>query len=385
MKITVVSFNPERAANLAQLVRTSGTGLDVEFEVRVKAIDLKAQLSAIAQVNAPKLLVLDAADMEALDAVDQLTAVGIETLVISSDTSSAFLMRAMQVGVREVVTDDTTLQAAVQRLTRKRLSATKQGEVIAFTACKGGCGTSFLAANFAHVLSTRGDNKTVALIDLDLQYGDILMLLSDKRAASDIASAARSISRLDADLLRSIMVSVSGTLSVLAAPAELSHSLEVKATHVEAIIKQASQLFDYVVLDVGRSINSISLAAMDLASHVFPVIQLTLPQVRDAKRLQAQFRSLDYPAEKVHWLVNRYVKGDEITIDSFEQALGIKGISTVPNHYSSVSAAVNQGVPVSQLSRSNPVSRALNELAQATFPSEVVKKKEKWISGLFAS
>ena len=45
---------------------------------------------------------------------------------------------------------------------------------------------------------------------------------------------------------------VSGTLSVLAAPEDLSQALEVKAAHVEAIIKQARQMFDFVVLDVGR-------------------------------------------------------------------------------------------------------------------------------------
>jgi len=111
-------------------------------------------------------------------------------------------------------------------------------------------------------------------------------------------------------------------------------------------------------------------------------VQLSLPQVRDAKRLRNLFRSLEYPPQKIHWLVNRYQKGSDITLESLEQTLGTKGMTTIPNHFSGVSASVNQGVPIDRLSRNNPVAKALLELAQSIAPVEK-GKKDTWLSSLF--
>ena len=385
MKIKVVSPNAERAEQMAKVVRASGAGLEVHA-----ATAALTGLPAVINGSRSALLILDGVDASGLDAISRLaqTHPDVETIVISAEQSPAFLLKAMQAGVREVLpppVNAPALQAAVQRITRKRRPAApaRQGEVLAFMACKGGSGASFLAANLGHILSAR-DGRSVALLDLDLQFGNALLMLSDQRAASDVAEVARNIGRLDAELLRSAMVQVSDTLSVLAAPDELSQALEVKAAHVAAIIQLARQSFDFVVLDVGRSIDALSLQALDLAARIFPVVQLSLPQVRDAKRLRGLFRSLDYPPQKIHWLVNRYQKGSDITLESLQLALGAQAITTIPNHYSGVTASVNQGVPIDRLSHNNPVARALLELAQSVAPVEG-GKKDTWFGSLFGN
>ena len=386
MKIKVVSANAERAEQVAQLLRAGSSGLDVNT-----ATGSVAGLPAFINGSRPSLLVLDGANASELDALGVLNHAhpDLETIIISAEQSPAFLMKAMQMGVREVLPpplNGPALQAAVQRIAHKRKPAevARHGEVLAFMACKGGSGASFIAANLAHILSSNGDRK-VALIDLDLQFGNALLLLSDQHAVNDVAEVARNIGRLDADLLRSAMVQISPTLSVLAAPEELSQALEVKATHVEAIVKQARQMFDYVVLDIGRSIDSVSLKALDLSASIFPVLQLSLPQLRDAKRLRTLFRSLEYPPNKIHWLVNRYQKAGEITLESLQHTLGTKVVTTIPNHFSGVNASVNQGIPIDKLSHGNPVAKALNELAQSIAPIESSGKKDGWLSSLFGS
>jgi pilus assembly protein CpaE len=385
MKVKVVSPNVERAEQVAQMVRSSDPGLDV-----LAAAAPHSGLHALINGSRPGLVILDGVDAPGLDAIGLFTNAhpDIDTIVISSEQSPAFLIKAMQAGVREVLPpplNEPALQAALQRVTRKRkpADAVQLGELFVFMACKGGSGASFLAANLAHVLSTR-DGRTVALLDLDLQFGDALLMISDHRAGSDVAEVARNIGRLDAELLRSAMVQVSPTLAVLAAPLDLSHALEVKASHVAAIIRQARQMFDFVVIDVGRSIDAVSLQALDLATKIFPVLQLSLPQVRDAKRLNGLFRSLEYPADRVHWIINRHQKAGDITLESVEHSLGLKGSTRIPNHFSSVNASVNQGVPIDKLSRSSPVARALHELAKSVAPAlDSSKRDSTWLSSLF--
>jgi pilus assembly protein CpaE len=383
MKIKVLSANADRARTMADMVRTSGPGMDVH-----SGSGTVANLLTAVNGSRPDLVLLDDVDSAGLDAIARLTQQqpDVELIVLSAVQTPEFLLRAMQVGVREVLPellDSSTLQAAVRRAARKRAgnAPAPKSMVLAFMACKGGSGASFLAANLAHVLSRR-DGRSVALLDLDLQFGDTLLMLSDQRTNSDVAEVARNIARLDADLLSTAMVQVSETLSVLPAPAELSQALEVKVAHVQAIIRQAREMYDFVVLDVGRSIDALSLTALDHADRIFPVVQLSLPQARDAKRLRDLFRSLEYPPSKIQWIVNRYQKGGEVTLDAMEQALGSNTLVTVPNHYAAVSASVNQGVPIDQLAPKNAVTRALHDLAAAVAPMEV-RKKETWLSSLF--
>lgn len=386
MRIKVVSASEERAERVADIVRGSGPGLDV-----LSAAAPIGCLNKAVNGSRPALLVLDGVDAKGLETIGEYTQgrPDVETIIISSDQSPAFLLKAMQVGVREVLPPSLAapaLQAAVQRVARKHkpmVVPVEPGAVLAFMSCKGGSGATFLAANLAHALSLR-DGRSVGLIDLDLQFGDALLMLTDRAPTSDVAEVARHVARLDAELLRSAMVPVSGTLSVLAGPKDLTQALEVQAEHVDAIIGQARQMFDFVVVDVGRAINAVSLRTLDLAGTIFPVLQQSVPNVRDAKRLRELFDSLDYPAQKIRWLVNRHQKGGDITLEAMAQSLGAASLTTVPNHYGGVMASVNQGVPIDQMARGNPVSRALLALAQQIAPAERVRK-DGWLSTIFGN
>ncbi len=384
MKIKVIAPQRARADELAKSLVGATPGAEI-----LSAPSVAGGLLTAVNGSRPNLLVLEGIDGSTLDALSQLqlTNPDVDAIIISDQQTPQFLMAAMKAGVREVLpspVDNNALWAAVQRIARKRgatQAPVKHGQVLAFMSCKGGNGSSFLAANLAHILAHRGE-QTVGLLDFDLQFGDSLLMLTDQRATSDVAELSQHLARLDTSLLRASMVAISPTLSVLPAPADLTQALEVKANHVEAIIKQARQAFDFVVVDVSRSIDAVSLKVLDMADQIFPVLQLTLPNIRDAKRVRDLFRSLDYPAHKVHWVINRYQKGGDITLESFEQALGAKDSFTVPNHHASVIDSVNRGIPIDTAARNSPIAKALHQLAQRIAPLEAATK-QRWLSSMF--
>jgi pilus assembly protein CpaE len=275
--------------------------------------------------------------------------------------------------------------AAVQRQARKRPAAAatpeSRGEVLAFVSCKGGSGATFTAANLAYVLAAGGQRR-VALIDMNLQFGDALLFVSSDQPGSNVADLARNIQRLDSDLLLSAMVSVAPGLHVLAAPEDPAQASDVLPEHVRAIVELAKSMFDIVVIDTGRSLSTVSLQALDLADQVYAVLQLTLPFIRDGKRLRDIFRSLDYPEKKIHWVVNRYEKNGQITLDDLKKTLGITEIITLPNQYEVVAASVNQGVPVAKVAPNSAVARALRDWALRIAPP-VDKPRPGWLYGLF--
>jgi pilus assembly protein CpaE len=128
----------------------------------------------------------------------------------------------------------------------------------------------------------------------------------------------------------------------------------------------------------------VTLQALDQADRVYAVLQLTLPFIRDGKRLREVFRSLDYPARKIYWIVNRYEKDSQLTLEDLARTLGIEQLITLPNQYDVAAASVNQGVPVERIAPTSAITRALRELAQRIAPRSE-KDRGRWLSALFRS
>jgi pilus assembly protein CpaE len=136
-----------------------------------------------------------------------------------------------------------------------------------------------------------------------------------------------------------------------------------------------------VILDIGRAFNPVSIKALDRCNIIFPIMQMTLPFIRDAKRLNNVFKSLGYSTEKIRLLVNRYEKNSDISLEDVEQTLGAKVYKTVPNSFNTVAASVNQGVPLIKMAKNNPVAKCIQDLSQ-TLVQEQIAVTEGWWSRL---
>lgn len=337
----------------------------------------------------PDVLVIDPATTEALTPIEVLTQrrPDIDVLLVSAETSAAFLMQAMRAGVREVLpapASDEALQGVFGRILLKRnqLAGMRgDGKVFVFISCKGGAGATFVSSNLAYAMAvSRG--ARVALVDLNLQFGDAVMFVSDHRPPSNLGEVAHEIHRLDASMLSAAMLEVRPDFHVLASPDDPAHAPDVKREHVEAIIRLARRNYDYVFVDVARTLDAVSLQALDMADLIFPVVQLTLPFVRDSKRLADVFRSLDYPAERVRMIVNRYSKGGEISLADLEQACGEKVYWSVPNSYVAAASSVNLGVPIVHGQPGDAISHELLAMAADLAPGALQPGKRSWLGRL---
>lgn len=389
MKIRLITPHPDHADGW----RAALAGADPHCQVAAVARALH-EVNALVNGSVPDVVVVEATAPEDFKVLETLAGghPEIDYVLVGGELSSELLLRAMRVGVREVLPAGAAgadIVAAVQRLTAKRRSAetraqpaARRAETIGFLSSKGGSGATFVAANLAHLLANEGaDGRRVALIDLNLQFGDAALFVTSERPASNVAELARNIHRLDADLLQSAMTQVTPGLWVLAAPEDPAHSADVTPQHVQAILRTAAGMFDYVVIDVGRSLSALTLAALDRCDRLYAVLQLTLPFIRDARRLYELFHTLDYPASKVHWIVNRHHKGGDISLDDLKKALPALRCATLPNQYDVVAASVNQGVPVQKLAPSSAISRALREIAHEIAPA-TAPARSGWLSGL---
>jgi pilus assembly protein CpaE len=384
MKALVITRDNQLAAELA----TQGAARVPPLEVMSTRLCLRDALER-APSGMPELVVVDASEPDAAEA-DLLErsckhyAAASFLLLTRGTHHEGLLIRAMRAGVREVLPLPLVHRALHETLDRLGAASVLQrdGKLLAFVACKGGSGATFISTNFAYALASLARRKVV-LLDLHGQFGDAALYVSDQQPAMTLADVCAQISRIDGPFLDSCLVHVTDGFGVLAAADDPAQAAAVKPDQIDTILRVARQHYDYVVLDVGRQIDAVSLRALDNADAIYPVLQLSLPDIRDARRLLDIFRALGYPAEVTRLIVNRFEKGGRLRLHDLQTALGTEVLHTVPNDYAAASDSVNQGVPVLQLARASAVARSLAELVEVVTAQRVPEPKPGLLGRLF--
>ncbi|MFM1991880.1 MAG: hypothetical protein RJA99_4837 [Pseudomonadota bacterium] len=371
--------------------------LEREYGSIVATVRASAQVGGVAELVAalqrgdvglavaelPELGETEFARIEAALAARDPTAL----VLVTPRMSAEGLLRAMRAGVREVVLPDSppdSLAAAIRRQL-ERLSVTvsreRRGKVLAFMPAKGGSGATFLAANLGYALSVH--DQRVATIDLNLQFGDLALFLTERKPGSDVAEVCRDIDRIDGPLLESSMVHASERQWVLAAPASPERAVDVSPDAVGRLIDVARKHFDTVILDLGRVVDAVTIRALDEADLVYVVIQHTIPTLHDARRLLALLGGLGYPADKLQVVANRLEKNAAIGAAEVRKVLGCDVSVFVPNSYAAVAGAINRGEPILRVTPKDPVARSLAEWSDALVPRPA--RQTGWLRGLFGA
>jgi pilus assembly protein CpaE len=368
MKIAAISPNTAHLDEIAGVLQAKGHVTSL-FEGG------KSRMREVAEREEPDLMLVDGmcCDVAELAQVEYITThhPSLAVILLCSTHTPEFLINSMRAGVREVLPSPATapaLEAAVDRVAAKLVGAQarKIGKILAFMPCKGGAGATFLVTNLGWQLAEKA--KSILLIDLNLQFGGALSFVHDGKAPSTLADVAKDISRLDASLLAASSVKVAPNFSVLAAPEDLAQAMEVKPEHVDAILALAVTQYDFVLLDVPRSLDTVAIKALDRAWRIFPVLQASLPDLRNAAKLLGAFKSLGYPQAKTELIVNRFDKSNDIGLDQVKRSLGSVRLNTVPNSYREVNASINHGDPLINASRNNTVARHLVDFAETLSP-----------------
>lgn len=368
MKIAVLSHDKETLDKMSGFLATENDLIELAL-----SHGEMERAEALVEQEGPDVLILEGpcSSPSELSALERITPVypGMTVIVICRQQSPEFLLQAMRIGVREVLPAPVSQDALREAIGRIRQRITwaaapkRKGRVLAFVPCKGGSGSTFLATNLAYMLAAV-EHKSVALLDLNLHFGDASLFVSDVHPASTLSDVARQIQRLDAAFLAASMIEVLPNYGILAAPEAPEMVLDIRPEVIERLLKVAVNHYDYVILDIGRILDANSVKALDYADVVYPVLQLTLPFIRDAKRLLGVFHSLGYTKDKIELVVNRYEKGGEISLADVEQTLGLKVHATVSNSFASVAASINQGIPIYRLAPRDPVTKELQEMGQ---------------------
>jgi pilus assembly protein CpaE len=381
LSVVLLGVNEERRRNLATMfggtqarVRRQGVLPDID--------DLKDCIEADCDVL---VIDLDRATETGLELVELAcsTSSKLTVMVYSSASAPELVIRAMRAGAREFLHDPLTPGSVAEAMVRAsarrdELSGKKRttGKLFVFVGSKGGSGVTTLAANFALMLQ-KESRQRVVLMDLDLQLGDAALALGLTNEFST-ADALKNESRLDSDMVTTMLVDHASGLRVLGA-ADRPTAFQPAGTVVMKLAAILRHDFDYLVVDAGADYSAHVQSLIDGADKVYLVSQVSVVDLRNSHRLI----SYHFPADrrdKLEVVLNRYTaRAGEIDQAGIEKALTVTPAWKVPSDFESARKAQNMSKAVAE--KDGPITRVLSSMAKAACGQTAVGKKK--LFGLF--
>jgi pilus assembly protein CpaE len=313
-------------------------------------------------------------------------------VLVAERLSTALLQQALRAGVRDAITmaeGETPLRSSVERvgalLVAQRPRALAEaafppGRVVVSFSTKGGVGKSVVATNLAVAMARRSP-RPVAIIDADLQFGDVAVLLgvSPERTVVDAAAA---IHHDDPELMSTLVMrhEPSGLL-VLPAPVEPSAADQVRPEEMLLIIDALRKICGWVIIDMPPHFDDFVLALLEAADDVLLVASMDIPSIKNLKVGMQTLDLLSLAGSKLKLVLNRANARVKLDIKEVERALGLPADFPVPSDIA-VPQAVNRGVPVVLDNPKSQAARALEEIASTMMglehEPEVANRRRRW-------
>jgi pilus assembly protein CpaE len=289
--------------------------------------------------------------------------------VTSVSKAPELVISAMRAGAQEFLSQPIVTTDLIQAIDRVRKARTKfkakapiRGKIISVFSKKGGLGVTSLAVNLAVALSHESEEKA-ALIDLDLQLGDVTSFLN-LSPEYNILDCLNQDGGVDAVKLQSCMTRHESGVYVLPEPKNPADADNVGNSHINQILNQLKSMFSYVIVDLSHVFDSRNLEVFELSDSIILVSVPNISSIRAAKKALGVFKEMGYLQGKVRLVINRVGKKESISMEQIEKTLHFPVSWVIPNNYPVVIDAINSGVPLTNHRSVSNVSKSIAGLAK---------------------
>jgi len=311
---------------------------------------------------APGMIIFDTKlpDLKAMDLVERLQYIpamaDVPCVVLTSHSDPEEMQACLQAGCAEYYVKSgmvmMTLVDAIPRLLAegKRLRKRRdKGFLLVFLSAKGGTGTSSLCANFGMNLAVQQNQSRVAVADLVLPIGSISPLVGIPDPPFNLVTAAgQPVEKLTPDFLGSqLLVPPHWQFHLLPGAPDPETSLNLEAGHIPHIVDCMQRAYDYLLVDLGRSLSRISLPIIQAADLIVLILSTDLSTVNHTQKVWHYLRGQGIHPERVYPILNRAVGVEGLTKAEAEKALEIGINLMIPYMMGNFTLANNQHTPVS--------------------------------------
>lgn len=340
------------------------TLLDTETEVLLLDVDLG-----------------DPRELKQLEELKRLLPTGRSIIVTSANPSVEGMRSLMRLGIADLVPQPVqradllrALAAAIEH--KPRIASgppDAEARVVCFFSACGGMGATTLAVQSACALGAKNikrdkkgdkhDKASVCVLDLDIQLGSAALYL-DLPSKSSVMDLHGAIARVDGSMLRTAMAHHRCDVDVLAAPAHVQPLEDLTPEGIMRLLLIARREYREIMVDLPPVWTRWTRALIRGSDALVLILQPSVPAVRQAKRQLDTLMEEGLEDVPVTLVMNRVEQQslfrrpmNEVTIGDAATALGREIAYTVPNDYGSMIQAINQGLPLFEVSGAQAIAK----------------------------
>lgn len=384
IRLLIVDDHPPTRENIRKL-------LQFEQDIEVVGTARSGEEALEIARNAEPDVVLMDINMPGMDGISATEALledvpFAQIVILSVQNETDYMRRAMLAGARDFISKPpsgdeliSTIRTVAERAkeARKKLAAPRpqleqaagaggygmpsrpEGKILSVYSAKGGVGCSTIATNLA--IGLNSEETPAVIVDASLQFGDVAAFLN-LQVKNSLADLASRVNELEDEIVQDVLMKHETGLSVLAAPARPELADEVQADQVRKILQYLRRHYAYVIVDTSSTMDDITLAVLDVTDVLLAVATPEIPAIKDSRLLFDLLSALDFPRDRIMFVLNRTDKSIGITAKMVSDNLKHPVHGDIPTDDRAMLLSVNKGVPLLLTDKTSPIAKAMINL-----------------------
>lgn len=386
IRVIIVDDVSETRENVRKLLQFES---DVEVIGTARTGKEAVQLSQ--ELN-PDVVLMDInmPDMDGIMATEAIRSKqpAVQIVILSVQNDQNYMRRAMLAGARDFLTKPPMGDELISAIRRAGVIAQSErtkstpvqvapalgnsvmphgfgmpkGKIVTVYSPKGGAGCTTIAVNLA--LTLHNDDTRVALVDGNLQFGDVAVFINEQ-GKNTIVDLTPRADELDPDIVEEVMLKHAASgLHILAAPNKPEYAEKVTSNQFSAVLEYLRQMYAYVVVDTASLLTDVTLSAIDVSDLLVLITTQDIPAIKNCRLFLDLSQTLGMERDRILFIMNRYDKRINITPERVAENLKQEVTSVIPLDEATVMKAVNRGIPFVLESKNQPASRGILSLAE---------------------
>ncbi len=353
IRILIADDIDDTRALLKQVVELDNEEFEVVGEARdgVEAVDIALKLK-------PDIILMDInmPNRNGLESTEIITSElpNCDVIIMSVQSDTEYLKTAMEAGAKgyilkpinhEEVTElikKTYLKSSERRSHNVVTEEVLEEQIISFYSLKGGVGKSILALNSSIILADKLQKK-VLLIDLDLHFGSISLLI-DKHYEKTILDLVDDSMMDKYELIEPYLYSHSKNLDILFAPSSAEGADYISKEIINTFLEKVKGHYDLILIDTGVNFEEHTLLALDLSDTIYFVSSMEMSSIKNAKMGLKVMQSLNYSEDKVKILINKASEKYGVSKKDLKSVFESDVSNYIEEDLKNVRMSVNRGI-----------------------------------------
>ena len=285
---------------------------------------------------------------------------GMPIIALSSDPNPARRESCLTAGANQyLVKSSEAISALVETLSRVFGAQTptavststkedkEKGLLIIFLSAKGGTGTSSLCANLAMNIKLQEPDARVVVADLVLPIGSIGQIVGYEGTLNLVTVADLPSEQTNEEYFhKNLPTPELWQFQLLAGSPDPQHGNSININRIEQIVDVLRKAYDFIILDLGRSLSRISLPLIQQADLISLIVSTDQSTVKLTKTVWEYLQSQNIDQQNIYAILNRAVGLEGATKAEAEEILGFTIKTTMPYMGSNFTLANNLNQPI---------------------------------------